>query len=490
MDFPITLKEDANQPLYRQLCDALRESISSGRLKPGDFLPSTRKLADMLAISRVTVVRSYEELMSQGYLEAAPGSGTLVSRHLPFDDKATPPPDTVDADSTRSQLSGYGRWLMQGDDEEYASTVFPELNYGAPPLECLPLKEWRSLLSKYSRVQDSASLIYEMDPFGYLPLREALASFLKRSRAVNCEADQVALFTGAQHALNLISRVLIDPGNVVALENCGFCDARQAFLAHKASLYPVSVDSEGMVVEELKRIETKPRLVHVSPRHNTPTSVTLSTDRRKQLIDWATRTNTLIIEDDFDNEYRYLGAPVPALQSQDRSDQVIFFSSLWKTMFPLTAIHFLVIPRHLVPVFRKAKILSQRHFAIIEQYALADFIEGGMLERMIRKTGTIYKRRRQTLIFTLTRALPRQLKITENATGTSLPVRFLNPIPDEAVLAAGSEANLPMCSTRNFYLDNIVPGEFLISFSDVPETELQQRVEKFASALSPALQQA
>lgn len=489
MDLPITLSAESKQPLYRQLCDALREAIIQGRLRPGEALPSSRALANMLELSRVTVVRSYEELMCQGYIEATHGTGTCVSRHLSLSDHAAGVKPAESADRSK-HFSTFARYLLSAEPTEFNETVIPELNYGAVPHDLLPLKDWRSLYSRHARAEESAHLIYETDPFGYPPLREALAGYLKRARAIACHPDQVVLFTTAQHTLNVTARILVESESTVALESSGYCDARQAFLAQKARLHPVPVDEQGIVVDELFGSQSSFRLVFVSPVHHSPSGACLSQARRESLLDWARSTDTVIIEDDHGHEYRYFGKPVAALKELDRDDMVITFGSFTNTLFPLTSLHYLVIPRWLVPVYRRAKILSQRTFSIIEQYVLADLIESGLYERHIQKTRQVYARRRRSLIAGLKRSLGDRITIAEPRTGTCLPVRLHLDHSEEELLDLARKAGLPMCSTKSFYLHRDESredaSEFLVAFGHLSEDDLEQSARRFSISLEEA----
>ena len=288
--FPITLSQDKDVPLYRQLCDALREAIVSGRLKVGQQLPSQRDLAEYLDLGRNTVLRSYDELLSQGYLQSATGMGTFVSDNIPNIVKKTTQSAHISNSGDESFLSRYGQWLLQDETQDLNPTECAEVNYGACPADQLPIRQWRQILLKQCREHDISKISYVTEPFGYPPLREAIASYLRRARAVNCDAEQVVLFNGTQHALNVLSRVLIDADDLIGVENPGFCDARHSFLAQRARLYPVSVDEKGIVTDELLPLTERLKILHITPCHQDPTGVSLSSDRRPVLLDWARRT--------------------------------------------------------------------------------------------------------------------------------------------------------------------------------------------------------
>ncbi|HEY9783789.1 MAG TPA: aminotransferase class I/II-fold pyridoxal phosphate-dependent enzyme, partial [Candidatus Obscuribacterales bacterium] len=293
MDFVLQLASDNNAPVYKQVSDALRQAILSGRLKPGEKLPSTRDLADSISVSRFTVIRSYEELVSQGYIQTTSGSGTYVNREIPKlleDFKDDGSQADVAAGATDVELSSYGKRVLHSEEIEPANVeLFAELNYGAPTMEQIPLNRWKEMLYKAMRFQDLSMVAYTSDPFGYYPLREAIAGYLIRSRSVRCSADRIVIFSGAQAGLDLMGRILIDEGDVVALENPGFPGARRSMLSHQAELVAVDVDENGFSVETLKRIDRPVRAVYVTPSHHDPTGVVLSLPRRLDLLRWADR---------------------------------------------------------------------------------------------------------------------------------------------------------------------------------------------------------
>lgn len=488
----ITLDETAAEPIYRQLCDALRREILSGGLKPGQLMPSSRQMAECLKVARLTVIRSYEELLSQGYLTASMGKGTFVAHNLaPLQPASPKQAEPTDDAASPVRLSAYGWQLLQSDGTDYKSTIFPQLNYGAAPPDCLPIKEWRMLLQRHSRLESASEIDYDTEPFGFPPLRTEIASLLKRRRGIVCDPDQVVLFGGAQHALNMIARVLVDAESAVAIEESGYSDIRQALLAQKARLYPMPVDDSGLVVRALNEAPDDLRLIFVTPSHHNPSGVALTPDRRKALLDFAVKANTFIVEDDYDNEYRYAGVPAPALHSLDKHDTVIYFSSFWRVLFPLVSVHFCVIPLRLIPVFERAKLLSQRTFAMTEQYVLTDFIKEGHLEKHLRRTRAVYAKRRQLLIKALTECFRQEVSISKSSAGMHLTVSFQkssHPQLDEVIERSALQAGLPLANTRSFYLQTERDGEFLIGFAGMKDESIEPAVRSFAQLVLEAHQ--
>jgi GntR family transcriptional regulator / MocR family aminotransferase len=488
MDFVLSLTQDSRQPVYKQVSEALKLAILAGRLKPGEKLPSTRDLADSMNVSRFTVIRSYEELSAQGYIQTTSGSGTFVNKEIPghLDDVKNREleREQVEHILPTAALSVYGERVMTCEEIEDAHVeLFAELNYGAPTVDQLPLTRWKEMLYRATRYQDGNMLAYHSDPFGYMPLREAICNYLIRSRSVNCTPDRVAIFSGAQGALDLMGRLLIDNGDAVALENPGFPGARRSMLTHGAEIIPIPVDGQGMIVEHLESINQRVKLAYVTPSHHDPTGVVLSLPRRIALLDWAARTDSFIFEDDYDSEYRYGDKPMPSLQGLDEHDCTIYLSTFWKVLYPVVRIGFIVLPRRMVRLVGRAKALIERDFPLLEQKALADFIEEGHLERHIKRTRVFYAKRRAALVQAVTKQFGKRIYISPVTAGMHLLVRFGEEFEEEQVLTAARTAEVSLVSTSHHYVVNSRQREYLMGFAHLPEESIHETVQKFAANL-------
>lgn len=483
MDFALDIEDKPDVPMYRRISDALREKITGGRLSPGAALPSTRRLAEMLGVSRETVVRSYEYLQSQGYLKTSTGMGTFVTLDVPGEPRRRAGLDE-EANLVRlGKLSSYAKRLLATDFVPYTSADLPELHYGAAPPDMLPLRQWRQSMMKHCRTEASERVDYALHPFGYQPLRTAIANYLTRSRALHVTAEQVIVCGGPDLAFNLICRVLIEPEDFVAMENPGFVSARRAFQLQRARIEPVPVDEQGMQVQNLIKSDREYKCVYVTPSHQDPTGPPLALPRRKQLLEWARNTGAFIVEDDYDSEYRYGGAPMPALQGLDDGEHVLYVNSFWKILFPLMPVSFLVVPSYMVPVFEKAKTIAERSFSVLDQYALTDFIEEGHLETYIRKARTVYQRRRQILVAALTAAFKNKLAISKDSSGTHLLVRFPSHLEFETIMESASDAGVACVSTNAYYLVDARPNEFLFAFGGLDEDNARLSIERFAQLM-------
>ncbi|MGH9842073.1 MAG: PLP-dependent aminotransferase family protein [Blastocatellia bacterium] len=485
MEFAITLDQQAPLPLHRQLYDELRQSILKGRLTAGDRVPSTRSLARSLGVSRATVTQSYEQLISEGYLQTAVGSGTSVSAQLPDELIEAAPVraarPAMAAKRANIRLSDYGARLREIIREPEEPNEVISFRYCRPAVDQFPVEQWRRLLLRHYRGRDAKMLDYADDGRGYGPLREAIASYLARSRAVRCSPDQVIIVNGSQQALHLTAQVLLDRGDRVAVEEPGYLGARHAFLMHGARLHPTPVDQSGVVVDSLPAGPTK--LAYVTPSHQFPTGAVLSLQRRLELLAWAENRGALIVEDDYDSEFRYGGRPIPALQGLDQNDAVIYVGTFSKVLFPSLRIGYLVVPHSLSDVFERAKWLADRHTPTPEQQALADFIREGHLERHLRRMRMLYDNRRQALVRALTAQFGARVTILGENSGMHLMIKLQTNLANSEVLRRAAEAGVGLNDARIYYLGQGGAGEFVLGYGALSERKIQEGIKRLAKAV-------
>lgn len=486
MDFPVTLDSQSAVPLHRQLYDEIRRSILSGRLAPGQRVPSTRSLSESLGISRATVTMSYECLLSEGYLQASTGSGTYVCRQLP-DELLRAKNPTKDRTSTRQvvkttqykKLSKYGvhlrdkPWLSYGGDE-------PEIqfSFGRPAIDQFPMREWQHLYNVHCKRTNLKELDCPSKAQGYAPLREAIANYLSRARAVTCDPDQIIIVNGSQQAIDLVTRVIIDRGDCVGIENPGYIGARKAFEVQGAQMVPLPIDNNGLAIEQLHSMPNL-KLVYVTPSHQFPTGVVLSLGRRLELLNWAERTGTFIIEDDYDSEYRYKGRPIPALAGLEHHETVIYIGTFSKVLFPSLRLGYLVVPVPLIDVFARAKWLADRHSPLIEQQVLTDFINQGHLERHIRRMRSLYEEKRKLVVSELQRAFGNRIKIFGDNAGINVLVQIQMQINDDEFVSRAREHGVGVVSTKAFYQGaDGKRGEFLLNYGGLSDQELVEGISR------------
>jgi GntR family transcriptional regulator/MocR family aminotransferase len=480
MDLAIALDSRLPQPLHQQIYEELRRAILTGRLLPRQKIPSTRSLAKSLGISRTTVTQSYEQLLSEGYLQTIIGSGTYVCAQLP-DDLLHSVPVITDEKQNASpiQLSQQGKRLTKTlfSLQTEVNTAI-SFRYGRPALKDFPRKLWCKLLSRHCKA-DLDWLDYATDFQGYLPLRVAIAHYLARARAIKCDREQIIITNGTQQALDLVMRLLIDPGDSIAMEDPGYLSARRVFLSHGVNLLPVPVDDSGLMVEKLANSDgERIRMVYVTPSHQFPTGSTLSLPRRLELLLWAQQHDALILEDDYDSEYRYGDRPIPALQGLDLRDCVIYIGTFSKVLFPSLRIGYLVVPPHLVSLFAQVKWLSDRQLPTLEQKVLAEFIADGYLESHIRKMRSLYDQRRQVLVQALNTHFGEQVTIFGENAGIHIMVKFDTHLSDETIIKRAETVGVGLMSARSSYLNSWSQGEFIFGYAELDEMQIQEGISR------------
>jgi GntR family transcriptional regulator/MocR family aminotransferase len=390
--------------IYRQLHDA----IVDGRLRPGERLPATRELAQRLAVSRNTVAAAYDRLTAEGFLVGHVGAGTFVcTENVP----CAPPRKA----HRHSPVHPRKLWqtLPRGGSQAPTGPVAFNFGVGVPDATLFPLETWRRLIARELRPSALYSSNYR-GAAGHAGLRAAIARSIGASRSVRASTDDVLVTHGAQQALDLIGRVLVEPGTCVAVEEPGYRPARRLFHTLGARVVGVPVDADGLVVDALPAAA---KLVYVTPSHQFPLGVPMSLARRNALLGWAEERGAVIVEDDYDSEFRFCDRPLEPLQSLDRSGRVIYVGSFSKTLLPMLRIGFLVAPSTLHDALVAAKEISDWHGEPINQAALARFIDEGLLARHVRKATREYAARREQIVSTLVRDFRDVLSLVPSAAG-------------------------------------------------------------------------
>jgi GntR family transcriptional regulator/MocR family aminotransferase len=474
MHAAITIDTESSTPVHRQIYEAWRQGILSGRFAREERVPSTRELARTVGVARSTVSQAYEQLIAEGYLQSRQGSGTFVCSVLPermlhAERAAKKRANTSNAIG----LSKYGERLK--DDFELARhrPGWISFSHWWPNRAQFPSASWRRLMLRHLRKESADLFNYAADVQGYEPLRREIAAYVTRCRAAVCTAGQILVVNGSQQALDLCARLLFDAGDEVAIENPGYLGTRRIFLSYGANLKPVAVDADGIVCRQISK---KARVVYVTPSHQFPTGSAMSLQRRLELIAWARQQNAAIIEDDYDSEYRYHGAPLPALQGLGVATPVIYCGTFSKVMFPGLRVGYLIMPPDLVPAFRRAKWLTDRNTPMLEQAVLADFIREGHLERHIRRMRRIYSGRRDALLDSLKRYFGSRAKILGDAAGMHALVR----IDDKGIAERAQRNKVQLRNASDYYLGPAPQNEFLFGFATLNERAIREGVKRLA----------
>lgn len=483
-DLAISVDPTRDVALHRQIYEEMRAAILGGRIRPGEVVPSTRELALSLSVSRSTVKLAYDFLLSEGYLEGHVGSGTRVCELLPEEQVRRrgkdPAPGSARA-SLRPRLSAAGEALLRMKSEPDHSGLLFRFHYCRPDVERFPHTQWRRLQLEGLSGADAELFNYQQDGMGYRPLRAALARYLGRSRAVRCDADQIVIVNGTQQALVLLATVLLEPGDHVALENPGYSGALDIARQYRARVSPIPVGREGIGIEKLPAKGA--RLLYITPSHQFPTGVVLPLARRLELLRWAAATRTLVVEDDYDSEFRFGSRPVPSLQGLDEAGCVAYIGTFSKTMFPSLRIGYLVLPRPLVAAVERAKWMLDRHTSLLDQHALAAFLTRGLHERHLRRMRKVYARRRAVMLEALHAQFGPRVEVLGDPAGLHLMIRMTTRHTDAEVVARAAAGGIGIISASIYYAGRAPGGEFVLGYGQASEADIIEGVRRLALAV-------
>jgi len=468
-------------PAYRWLCSALRSEILDGQLARGARLPATRDLARQYGLSRGTIVSAFEQLRSEGYVEGTVGSGTYVNTVLPDHllQVATTASGAPRVQRNRPRtVSAFATRI----------TLFPPVQPGAtrafranqPALDLFPTTLWAQLAGRRLRRASTVDLL-GCDPLGYRPLREAVADYVRVSRGVDCATEQVAIVSGVQEALDLIARLVVNPGDRVGMESPGYAGASRVFTALGARIAALGVDDEGLRVPSAAVRGV--RLVYVTPAHQFPLGMSMSLARRLALLEWARQSGALLFEDDYDSEFRYAGRPVPALQGLDRHGVVVFAGSFSKVLFPSLRLGYLVVPPDLVDYVAAAQSITNRHAPVLDQAVLSDFIAGGHFGRHVRRMREVYAERLGVLVDCARERLTGVLEISGVEAGLQTVGWLGDGIDDEAVTSAAARRQVEVRPLGRFGRGRVTRHGLQLGFAAVDATEIRRGVAALASAV-------
>jgi GntR family transcriptional regulator/MocR family aminotransferase len=453
--------------LATTLKTSIIQLILDGVIAHHERLPSTRSLANDLKISRDTVEAAYQQLDAAGFLIRRTGSGTFaVSPEKPeawtrgFNAK----PATVGL--SRSILPPLS---VRGTDIEVAGGVVDQTDIhpfvaAMPDIDSFPLRVWQRLGARIIRSADRSLLMYG-DAQGYLPLRDEIWRYLSTYRGVRCDTSQIIVLTSSQQALTLVANLLLNPGDLIGVENPGYHGAKLAFLAAGAFLKPLRIDNEGMVVSEIENGDVPVQAVYVTPSHQYPTGATMSPARRSALLEWSATTGGWIVEDDYDSEYHYEGQPIASLQGVDGSDRVIYLGTFNKVLFPSLRLAYLVVPKPLVKPVVAARTLLDGQSALMSQVILSEFMKGGHFSAHIRHMRMLYKSRRDLFVVNLANHLGEYVTFNPPTGGMSIACFLREPFTEELTVSAATEAKIELPTLRRLYLGGRGPEGWLLGFA-------------------------
>lgn len=463
-------KRPEHETLTRWLLDELRSAILDGRLKPGTRLPATRDFARQYGVSRGTVVTVFQQLHSDGYLTSRVGGGTWVNERL--------------ANRTISAVARPIRSHVP--PAPLVGLSFPRparpFRMSIPAVSEFPMKVWARVGSRRLRAISSSFLAAE-GLRGFRPLREAIAAYLGSSRAVNCHPDQVVILSGVQQGLDLLSRLLLKPGDAAWTEDPGYFGTMIAFRNAGANLVPVPVGEAGIRVSEGKRLCANAKIAYVTPGHQFPLGITMSLGTRLELLAWARTANAFVIEDDYDSEHRFRGNPMPSLQSLDRNGNVIFLGTFNKLLFPALRLGYVVLPPSLVDPFLALRYGTDLRCSGLDQAILCDFIVEGHFGRHIRRMRELYSGRLAALLDAGQKYLKGLMDLSQIQAGLHITGLLRNGMSSRAAETAGLAKNIDTMGLDRLTLRRTDLNGLVMGFAGFDEGSIRSGIATLTGAL-------
>jgi GntR family transcriptional regulator/MocR family aminotransferase len=482
---------EAGETLQRWLYRTLRQAMLDGRLAAGARLPGTRALAQQQSIARGTVQAAYDQLLSEGYLDATHGSGTRVAAALPERSLHVPASGQAPAKSApvAEPAAPPSPWWPGGLDGR--GTAFPLQPLAGPPppfqphrcdVEAFPVDVWRRLHMRKLRLS-RPEVFGDVGPAGLPALREAIAAYLHVARGVALPAEQIVVLGSVQQALDISLRLLTGPGDAVWMEDPGYPGARQLMQASGARVTDIAVDAGGMRVEDGVRHAPAARLAYVTPARQAPLGMALSPQRRQALLDWAACSGAYIFEDDYDSEYRFVAKPIPALRSHPGSEHhVILAGTFSKLLFPGIRLAFVALPRHLVDRFVRAASLTSRNASGLTQAVLADFMGEGHFDRHVRRMRRLYATRAAAFEDAARRHWAGLIEVPPPQAGLDVVARLIG-MDEDAALARLTPAGLTAFPLGRYTAGAAQAPGLVMGFAPFDEAAIEDSAKRFAAAL-------
>ena len=479
------LRLDASDrmPLYRQLENAIRQQILSGGILSGTRLPATRQLARDLGISRLTVKNAYEQLGSEGFLHSRRGAGTFVANISAMEQPPEVPAAASSAGKAQFDLSERSGSVAATKATTRLGGV-TAFRPGVPALDRFPRKAWATAESRAIRHGDPGLLGYGT-PGGLTELKQQIAIHVRDHRGVQCEPEQIVITSGAQQAFVLIALTLLEPGATVWFEDPGHIGARDAMRLLGANVMSVPVGDDGFELAEAMRKHARADLMFVTPSHQHPLGITMSLNRRMEILEYANQNNCWIIEDDYDSEFRYSDRALPALLALDYSGRVLYTGSFSKSMFPALRLGYLISPPELVDAFTAAQSLLSQNVSPLQQQTLARFMLDGNFNAHIRKMRSLYQQRRDLLVDSLENHLGDVFELAPCTAGMHLVGWLRDESASESSVAKSIWDIGIDCLPVSIYCDKqrVRPG-IMFGFACAPEGEIEMGVKKISKALN------
>ncbi|WMD18326.1 PLP-dependent aminotransferase family protein [Achromobacter seleniivolatilans] len=474
--------------LHQRIQRALRVLILDGALGPGIKLPASRTLAASLGMARDTVENAYVQLQRDGYIVRRGGSGSYVSGTVGAELRGAAGRRVQAHDEGRGQtaagegLSRRGRMIFEsrGVSDQQVVRAFAT---GLPETRTFPASTWERLQRQAAKDYRGQVLLHG-DPLGSEPLRQAIAAYLNLERGAKASPEQILILSSTRQALFLCAQLLADAGKPILMENPGYFGARKAFESAEARVVPIDVDAQGLRTDLLRADRSGAHCVYVTPSHQYPTGVTLSLERRLELIRWAAENGKWIIEDDYDSEFHYDGLPTACVQGLDKHQRTIYVGTFSKTLYPGLRMGYMVLPPSLVSAFTYARSIMDGHTPQILQLTLASFMEGGHYNSHVRAMRKLYASRRDAMMASVSKHLNGVVTAYRPEGGLQIPCLLAPGWSEENTIRQAAAAGVQLAGLSRLYAGPVKQSGWLLGYAALTDFEIDTAMQRLSRALS------
>ena len=477
----IILDNDSTTPLYIQIYEQIKEKIVSGEILEGDKLPSTRRLSSELNVSRNTVENAYMQLSSEGYVSSKAGSGfvaenldnSIISK-LKREDITVAKNIKLDVNYSFNDNNSYN--CDDGYNYKY------NFEYGKLNAQDFPLRIWKRISNKCLSTISAEDMVSYSSSKGEIDLKIEIMNHLKKSRGVSCNSKQIIISSGMEYCLSLLCQLIRDDFHNIALEDPGYIGAKDIFINNGYNVTPISLEEDGINLDELENSSAK--IVYVTPSHQFPTGTVMPIAKRLKLLDWAIRNNGLIIEDDYDSELRYNSKPIPSIQSIDSKGVVVYVGTFSKAFSPSLRLNYMVLPETWLEKYHKRFKMYQVSVPLIQQKIIQQFMHLGHFDRHLRKINLINKRKHDILVHAIQEFMVDNVIIHGRNAGLHILLEFNNGLNEKELILRAKNHGVKVYPVSMFWMreDNYPNNMVLLGFGGMPECDIVQGIKVLKEA--------
>lgn len=473
MELIVPLNVQGDRPLYEQIYQYIKDEIRKGNIRPEKQLPSSRELAKSLKVSRSTTQLAYEQLVSEGYLEAIPRKGYFAASLDGIFPPVTRPVPAVWTDQKKELSAEVKQENTRG--QLFRDDIEVDFSPRGIDLEGFPYATWRKI-SRAVLKEEDRDLFLKGEPQGDLILRESIREYLHAARGVNCDVSQIVIGAGNEYLLMLLSQ-LLGRDAVIAMEDPTYRQAYRVLSGVGHKVMPVGIDKNGFCVKEL--VGQDVQAAYVMPSHQFPTGTVMPVRRRQELLSWAGESaGRYLIEDDYDSEFRYKGKPIPALQGMDQNGCVIYMGTFSKAIAPAIRVGYMVLPKTLLSVYQEKGRFYSSTVSRVDQRILANFISGGYFERHLNRMREIYKGKHDVLLGEL-KPLEKRFEITGEYAGLHVLMKDKKKEAEQSLLEKAAERKIRVYGLSGFYMEEARVKEtstIVLGYAGLTEEEIRKGV--------------